>query len=251
MRLHPEPQRLLTAPRVCSTFTSIPTRAPTFALARHLACTLAAFLVPLLALLLVPTPAFAQDILPLSQIYPPVTVKNENGLTRIRFPLLRHRDYRVDGTTRGLALTFGGEWNGRKVAAFAILLTDWEEQRSEEPPATLWWSDAQLQNDSTLGDALVRELASLYGQPAPRARMASTIDLRVLASPNRPGAIGEPLKLRAFIEGATPAQDVEFFLNIDLSGRFVEIAEKDAAYRQGIVRALVEPQAAGAGGNRR
>ncbi len=99
----------------------------------------------------------------------------------------------------------------------------------------------------------MRALGALYGVGADTAVMAPQVVFTAISLEGDPRALRRgPVKLKLFYEpeGATDdehdAQYAEVYLNIDLRGRRLELAEKDEEYRAPLVRALVAPSEPGA-----
>lgn len=183
---------------------------------------------------LLATAALAQK----SQALPEVKIQRTEGWVTIQFPLLQQKSFELPDKTTGIAMEFGGQFDGKPLGLFALLGTAWEEEKSPDIPFSFWWSELAFERSGSPSDNLLEVLASVYKVKSVPKRAKENVQFQVVSIANKPDKSRKEWKLKMFFRGEKPEEYAEAYFNIDFAGKTITLAEKDPEYRNALVKAL-------------
>jgi len=177
---------------------------------------------------------------------PPLRISGEGGVTGLELGLVWHQLFeKQDAYVFFAAATHEGA-----LLAFNVYFPRrWEHHPTEGFPEDVfaWRSPMALARSVLDGSAFARPLAALWGLEAPAREIAEFTGVAAVSLSGSPARVlEEKLRLKLFVEpdGAAPDAAAEFYLNIDFPNRLVMLREKNPAWRQAILDALVSGTAA-------
>jgi hypothetical protein len=164
-----------------------------------------------------------------------VTVLPDDGFgADLVFPV---QDYKqlVDGSQ---VVSAGGVLRGREVAVELVLGPGWEKGELAKgiPVSTGTLSYRRI---GPASDALLGVRDDLYRTNLRPNGMAAETNFTVISLEGNPGELAKsPVKMKLFYEKGGEDQYAEFYTNIDLARRKLELLEKDEGYRRQVIQAL-------------
>ena len=172
---------------------------------------------------------------------PRVEVRQDQQGTTIVYPLLRQKVVRLPNGQEGLAVEFGGNLEGVYVGMQALVDLQWDEQKTNEGNS-FWWSEMRFMSSGPQSDLLLRGIALLYEIKPPNAPSVAEQVMKVAAIGTRPGPLSQELPLKVFLQDTSRPDYAEFFVNINLENKTVELAERDPRYRAAMVKNFFEQE---------
>lgn len=140
----------------------------------------------------------------------------------------------------GLVVRGEGRHQSRPLALEVCLLPNWEASTPSGPiPLKVHWGQVEYRSLGPVSDDLLRVMAQAYeiGRPPDSMCTRRLFSAAVLqGDPAQPTA--SALRIKLFHEAEDENDYAEWFTNIDLASRRLEIREKDSAYREAIIRVL-------------
>jgi hypothetical protein len=169
---------------------------------------------------------------------PTLRVSREGALTALELGLVWHQYFeKQDAYVFFAAATHEGALLGFNV----YFPRRWEHRPAEGFPDDVfaWRSPMALARSVLEGAALARPLAALWQVAPPEAEIAPFSDVGAVTLSGRPDKVlEEKLRLKLFL-GVPGAAEAELYLNLDFPHRLVTLREKNPAWRQAILEALV------------
>jgi hypothetical protein len=138
-----------------------------------------------------------------------------------------------------------GEIDGQSVGFELQLLPGWTTNRHELgsslPSISATWGPIALLRSGPESDGLLRVLEGRLMQSSSTRRFREVVVVQAMSFSGGPEAIlSKPANFKLFLGQEGSKSYAELFLQIDLARGYVEISEKDLAYREAILRELSE-----------
>lgn len=169
---------------------------------------------------------------------PQITSDQEEGFQDLVFAL---SDYSV-GRAGDQKLRATGRHSTQIVAFDVRLGPEWNERPLEGVDVQLYAGSVTLSAVGPESDALVSAVDDLYGTHLSPEKMRRQTEFAALSLEGHPKKLESgPCKLKLFFESEDENRYAEVYLNIDLAGSRVELAEKDEEYRRPLLLALTVP----------
>lgn len=169
---------------------------------------------------------------------PEITAESEEGFVDLVFRVQDHRPL-ADGSQ---SLRAQGLHKGREVGFEVVLGPTWKKRNlGKDVPFQVGSGTVAYRSVGPESDAFLQVLDQLYGtKPKPRT-MAAEAPFAGISLEGDPGELaGGPVKIKLFFEKGGEDRYAEFFTNIDLAARRLELREKDEGYRRQVLQALQE-----------
>jgi hypothetical protein len=169
-----------------------------------------------------------------SEALPEITSLTEGDFVDLVFRVQDHKTS-ADGSQ---VIRASGLHKGRKVGFDVVLSGSWKKGR----PGKDFRIETGLVAYRSIGpesDAFLQILDELYRTNArPKAMAADTLFAAVSLEGNPGDLASGPVKIKLFYGKDDEDRYAELYTNIDLSARKLEVREKDADYRNQVVRAF-------------
>ena len=163
------------------------------------------------------------------------------GFVDLAFGLASH-ERSADGVQNCIAR---GTHNGAEVGFRFRLPAQWEQGTLGDTGLTTYKATVTLESLGDSSDRFVAALGELYGGSLQPTSMTPVVTFTAISLGGIPAALEKgAAKIKLFFEPTEDAEEAyemfyaEHYLNIDLAARTVEFHEKDAGYRDAVLRAL-------------
>jgi hypothetical protein len=167
---------------------------------------------------------------------PEVTSEEELGFHDLIFYIQEHKRL-PDGSQsiRGLGL-----YKGRQLGLEVVLGPTWQGgSPGKDVPLVTYSGIVTYRSTGVDSDAFVQVLDELYGTKLRPAAMSKETRFAAISLAGDPRDLSKgPVKMKLFFESDKQDDYAEFFTNIELAARRLEIHEKDEDYRLPVIKAL-------------
>lgn len=168
---------------------------------------------------------------------PEITAQSEEGFVDLVFRVQDHKTL-ADHSQRIWA---AGLHKGQEVGFEVVLGPTWKTGKlGKDVPIETSRGTVSFRRVGPESDAFLTVLDDLYGAKLGPKAMAADALFTGISLAGNPGDLARgPVKIKLFYEKSGEDRYAEFYTNIDLAARRLEVREKDEAYRRQVIQALL------------
>jgi hypothetical protein len=186
-----------------------------------------------------PPPQVAAKVQPSGPLVAPpeVTSEEEQGGFHDLVFYIQEQKRLPDGSQsmRGL-----GTYKGRQLGLEVVLGPAWQSgSLGKDVPLVTYSGIVTYRSTGVDSDAFVQVLDELYDTKLRPAAMSKETRFTAISLAGDPRDLSKgPVKMKLFFESGKEDEYAEFFTNIELASRRLEVHEKDEDYRLPVIKAL-------------
>jgi hypothetical protein len=167
---------------------------------------------------------------------PEVTSQSEEGFHDLIFYIQKYKTL-PDGTQ---TMRVSGVYKGRPLGFEVTLSPSWKGgSLGKDIPLVTYQGMVTYRSVGAESDTFVQVVDELYGTKLSPKAMIAEARFTGISLEGDPHDLAKGLvKIKLFYESGSESDYAEFFTNIELADRRLEMAEKDESYRLPVVRAL-------------
>jgi hypothetical protein len=178
-----------------------------------------------------------------AQTLNPIKVGGESGFVDLEMPFIRTASIQGEGDVLGIAVEFGGLFNGKTAKYVVLVPRDWDDAplagiRINPMPKS---SDLGFRAADDGSAGFLEMISSVYRLPPKSRKPKEFVGVQALAL----GGVPEPLEsgsleTKVFFRGSSLDEYAELFVHVDFPRRVVRFNEKDPEYCSAILDGLSE-----------